>query len=221
MDKCINIRGFMEMLFDDQRTIRQASEIGQAILMARSLRLTDISTKMKGKPDTCYKRIQRFLKRNDARQVLWRLFQEQAEFGIGDPTEIKRPQAWKTPYVGVLKDGKTQGFWALLLATPYRGRAIPCGLITYSSRTIADQADSRNRNHARAFAKLKELVGEGPLVLDREFSYLELLLDLEEEQINFVIRLNLGSHAPEFWDQAGQEVSLKIIPGETILHKGV
>jgi hypothetical protein len=221
MDKCINIRRFMEMIIDDQQAVQSASEIGQAILTARSLRLTDLSVKMKGNPAACYKRIQRFLKGNDAREALWRLFQEQAEFVIGDPTEIERPQAWKTPYVGVLKDGKTKGFWSLLLATPYRGRAIPCGLITYSSRTIAEQADSRNLNHARAFAKLKELLGERPLVLDREFSYLELLLNLYEERINFVIRLNLGSHAPKFWDQEGQEVGLKIIPGETVIHKNV
>ena len=221
MDKCINIRKFMGNLFDDNQTVLQASEIGQAIMAARSLRLTDLCVKMKGKPMACYKRIQRFLKGNDTREALWRLFQGQAEFVIGDPTEIERPQAWKTPYVGVLKDGKTKGFWALLLATPYRGRAIPCGLITYSSRTIAEQADSRNLNHARAFAKLKELFGERPLVLDREFSYLELLLDLQDEQINFVIRLNLGSHAPKFWDQEGQAVSLKIIPGQTVIHQRV
>ncbi|MEM4203125.1 MAG: hypothetical protein QXS54_03550 [Candidatus Methanomethylicaceae archaeon] len=57
--------------------------------------------------------------------MLWRLFCEQAEYVMGDPTEIERPQALKTAYVGTLKDGKTKGFWILLLATPYRGRAIP------------------------------------------------------------------------------------------------
>ena len=34
---------------------------------------------------------------------------------------------------------------------------------------------------------MKELLGEKPLVLDREFSYLELLEDLVTEQVNFVI----------------------------------
>ena len=221
MNKCINIRRFMQVLFDDVQSVSQAAEIGQAILSARSLRLTDIATQMKGKHAASYKRIQRFLKSNDPRDSLWRLFQEQAEFVIGDPTEIARPQAWKTSYVGVLHDGKTKGFWALLLATPYRGRAIPCGLITYSSKTIAEQGDSRNRNHARAFAQLKDLLGERPLVLDREFSYLELLLDLHEEGINFVIRLKLGSHPPKFWNTDGQEVRLKILPGETVIHPNV
>jgi hypothetical protein len=59
---------------------------------------------------------------------------------LGDPTEIERPQAWKTEYIGTLKDGKTKGFWAMVLATPYHGRAIPCGLVTYSSKTIAQNA---------------------------------------------------------------------------------
>ncbi len=221
MNKCIKIRKFMQVLYDTERTAQQAAEIGEAILAARSLRMTDIAAKMKGNPAAGYKRIQRFVKGTDPREILWRLFPEQAEFVIGDPTEIQRPQAWKTPYVGVLKDGKTKGFWVLLLATPYRGRAIPCGLITYSSKTIAAQADSRNRNHFRAFAQLKELLGQRPLVLDREFSYLELLLHLQEEQINFVIRLNLGSHPPKFWDSEGKEVTLMIVPQETVIRKQV
>lgn len=221
MNKFINIRPFMQSLFDDQDTANKAAEIGQAILAARSLRLTDIATQMKGTPDASYKRIQRFVKQTDPREALWRLFQEQAEFVIGDPTEIQRPQAWKTDYVGTLKDGKTKGFWALVLATPYRGRAIPCGLVTYSSKTIAQGLDSRNMNHFRAFAELKDLLGERPLVLDREFSYLELLLNLVEEQINFVIRLNLGSHPPKFWDSDGREVALSISPGETVIHNQV
>jgi hypothetical protein len=211
----------MQALFDDESTANKAAEIGQAILAARSLRLTDIATKMKGSSDASYKRIGRFLRQADPRQALWRLFPEQAEFVIGDPTEIERPQAWKTAYVGTLKDGKTKGFWALVLATAYRGRAIPCGLITYSSKTIASGLDSRNLNHFRAFAELKELLGERPLVLDREFSYLELLLNLVAEQVNFVIRLKLGIHPPKFWDGAGREVALTISPGETVIHNQV
>lgn len=221
MSKCIKMHRFMQALFDDESTADKAAEIGQAILAARSLRLTDIAAKMKGNSDASYKRLHRFVKQADPRQALWRLFQETAEFVIGDPTEIERPQAWKTDYVGTLKDGKTKGFWALVLATPYRGRAIPCGLITYSSKTIATRQDSRNLNHFRAFAGLKDLLGERPLVLDREFSYLELLVNLVAEQINFVIRLNLGSRPPKFWDGEGREVALEISPGETVIHKRV
>jgi hypothetical protein len=221
MNKFINIYPFMQNLFNDEAAARKAAEIGQAILAARSLRLTDIASKMSGTSAANYKRIQRFIYQVDPSEALWRLFQEQAEFVIGDPTEIERPQAWRTEYVGTLKDGKTKGFWTLLLATPYRGRAIPCGFITYSSKTIAQQLDSRNLNHFRAFEGLKDLLGERPLVLDREFSYLELLLNLVEEQVNFVIRLKLGSHPPKIWDADGQEVVLTISPGETVIHNRV
>jgi hypothetical protein len=221
MDKFINNREFMVEIFDNEQEAERAGEIGDAILAARSLRLTDIAVKMNGEMDACYKRIQRFLKEVDPRSVLWRLFREEAEFVIGDPTEIERPQAWKTEYVGTLKDGKTKGFWAMVLATPYRGRAIPCGLITYSSKTIAQNADSRNLNHFRAFAGLKEFLGERPLVLDREFSYLELMLNMLEEQVNWVIRLNLRANPPKFYDEDGQAVALTISPGETVIHHHV
>ena len=66
--------------------------------------------------------IQRFLRQADPKAALLRLFQADAPFVIGDPTEMPRPQARKTSYVGTLKDGTTRGFWLLLLATPYRGR---------------------------------------------------------------------------------------------------
>lgn len=221
MTKCIKLYPFMQALFDEAATAKKASEIGQAMLAAQSVRLTDIAAKMPGSSDAAYKRLQRFLGQIDPREVLWRLFQEDAEFVIGDPTEIERPQAYKTAYVGTLKDGQTKGFWVLLLATPFRGRCIPCGLLTYSSKTIAQNLDSRNLNHFRAFAGLKDLLGERPLVLDREFSYLELLLRLVEEQVNFVIRLNLGSHAPKFFDNDGQEVALTLSPGETVVHNRV
>ncbi len=113
-----------------------------------------------------------------------------APFGIGDPTEIPRPQARKTEYVGTLKDGETKGFWLMLLATAYRGRALPCSFITFSSRPVKEQVESRNQTHLRAFAPIKELLGQKPLVLDRDFSYLELLEHRPAARVNFVLRLN-------------------------------
>jgi hypothetical protein len=217
----ITILEFVRAIFDEEETAQQAAEIGQAILAARSLRMTDIASHMEGNRAAAYKRIQRFLKRNDPRQVLGRLYQPEAEFMIGDPTEIERAQAWRTEYVGTLKDGKTKGFWALMFATPYRGRAIPCGLVTYSSKTIATRMDSRNLNHFRAFASIRDLLGDKPLVLDREFSYLELLTNLINEQLKFVIRLNLGSHPPKFCDGKGKDVALTISPGQTVIHPDV
>src|SRR4030067_657827 len=221
MNKFINNQEFMQQLFDDENVADRAAEIGDAILAARSIRLTDVAVEMNGESAAGYKRIRRCLKAVDPRAALWRLFQEDAEFVIGDPTEIDPPQAWKTEYVGTLKDGKTKGFWVLVLATPYRGRAIPCGLVTYSSKTIAQKLDSRNLNHFRAFEALKDMLGERPLVLDREFSYLELMLNLVEERVNFAIRLNLRANPPKFFDQDGQRVALTISPGETVIHNRV
>jgi hypothetical protein len=138
--------------------------------------------------------------------LLWRFCDPKAPFIIADPTEIERPHAYRTPYVGILKDGKTRGFVALILSTPYRGWAIPCGLVTYSSRTISEEELSRNLYHFRAFNSVKELLGERPLVLDREFSYKGLLEALVLEEVHFVIRLNMGSHPPKFYDDEGREI---------------
>jgi hypothetical protein len=137
---------------------------------------------------------------------------------IGDPTEMPRPQAKKTEYVGSrLHDEQTTGYWLLLLATPYQGRALPCHFVSYSSTIIGAEATSRNRYHFEAFAELKELLGEKPLVLDREFSYLELMQALVTEELNFVIRLKVGA---KFLDQEGKVVALSVKKGETrILNK--
>jgi hypothetical protein len=223
--ECIDFGAFAQMLFDSEHQAEKGAQILQGILKARSPRLTDIAQQMPGSSTANYKAIQRFLSQVDPREALWRLFQVEAPFVIADPTEIPRPQARKTPYVGTLQDGKTKGFWLLALATPFRGRAIPFGFVTYSSRTIAQEESSRNLYHNQAFAMLKTLIGERPLVLDREFSYLGLLLNLRAENIHFVIRLKLGSHPPVFLDEEGQRVDLSLAPGEervirNIFYKG-
>jgi len=221
MTKFINLFEFVRYLFDSDSVAKKVSMILKAVLEAQSPRISEIAQKMPGNADSNYKMIQRLLQNLDPKAALLRLFRIDALFVIGDPTEMPRPQAWKTDYVGTLKDGKTKGFWMLTLATPFRGRAIPFSFVTYSSKTIQQQADSRNLNHFRAFAQVKELIGEKPLVLDREFSYLELLLRLVEDGINFVIRLNLGSHPPAFFDQEGKPVGLTISPGEKVMYNKV
>jgi len=217
MNKFTHLLKFVQKLFDDQDTACQAKEIVEGILKARSPRLSDIARKMSGKEEANYKRIQRFLAHHSPQQALLRLFQEEAPFVIGDPTEMPRPQAKKSEYVGTLSAGKTSGYWLLILATPFQGRAIPCHAVNYSSKTINDEATSRNRHHFEAFAQTKELLGKKPLVLDREFSYLELMEVLVFEEINFVIRLKEG---PKFTDQQGNLIALTICKGETrILNK--
>jgi hypothetical protein len=211
MNKFTHLGEFLGMIFDQQDTLQKAKEVVTGILKARSPRLSDISREMHGNETANYKYIQRFLKDNQPQDALLRLFQEEANFVIGDPTEMPRPQAKKTEYVGTLSDGQTSGYWLLFLATPYHGRAIPCHFVSYSSKTINAEATSRNRYHFQAFAQVKELLGERPLVLDREFSYLELMQALITENLNFVIRLKVG---PNFFDQEGKPVALSVPKGE-------
>ncbi len=219
MNQFIKALAFLQHLFDQDRWAAKAAVIIEAILAARSPRLSAIAQHMPGTEAANYKTIQRFLQQVDVKALLLRLFQADAPFVIGDPTEIPRPQARKTSYVGKLKDGKTRGFWLLLLATPFRGRAIPCGFVTYSSKTIAQLSCSRNQYHWAAFDQLKELLGDKPLVLDREFSYLELLEYLAARRVNFVIRLHLGSHPPTFYDAAGRKVVLTVGLGEQVVYQ--
>jgi hypothetical protein len=215
-----------KLLFDTEKEAQTGAEILQAVVSARSARWTEIAREMQGTEAGAYKRLQRFMEKVDLVEKVGRLHDSMAPFVIGDPTEIARPEAKKTPYVGYLKDGKTRGFWMLMLATPYRGRALPCGFVTYSSATISRKVSSRNQYHFAAFEKVKALLGERPLVLDREFSYLGLLTAATAEGINFVIRLKMsGPHPPRFTDVDGQEVKLQVTPGKTeiynqVLYKG-
>jgi hypothetical protein len=110
MNKFTRIPAFTEQLFSDRKTVQQASEIIAGILETRSPRISDIASRMSGGEAGSYKRVQRFLEQEDPRQTLKLLFNEEAEFVIGDPTEIERPHAHKTHYVGTLQDGETKGF---------------------------------------------------------------------------------------------------------------
>jgi hypothetical protein len=213
MFEFISVQDFCQYLFDNDKLSEKAATILQAILEARSPRLSDLSHKMPASSDANYKMLQRFMVHADPKVALQRLFWEEAPFILGDPTEMPRPHAENTDYVGWLKDGKTRGFWLLLLAVPFRGRAIPFHFVTYSSQTIQQKANSRNLEHKRAFQEVKMLLGEKPLVLDREFSYLTLLEALEQEGLKFIIRLNLGSHPPELLDDEGRQVKLALKPG--------
>ena len=217
MNKFTHLSRFVQYLFDEKDTVRKGKTIIEGLLKARSPRLSDIAREMPGKEDANYKSIQRFLASNSPKQALIRLFQEDAPFVIGDPTEMPRPQAKKSEYVGTLSDGKTSGYWLLILATPFHGRAIPCHFVSYSSKTINAEATSRNRHHFEAFAEVKDLLGDKPLVLDREFSYLSLMENLVIEKIDFVIRLKEGA---KFTDREGNLVTMSIRKGETrILNK--
>ena len=181
--------------------------------------MSDISNAMEGNPDGNYKAIQRFINKNDPKESLHRFYDEDSPFVLGDPTDVERPQAKKTEYVGKLKD-KTPGFQVLCLATPYRGRAMPFSFITYSSKTIGSEMRSRNMEHSKAIGELKELLGGKILVLDKEFSYEGLLAELVESGIQFVIRLNEGIK-PTIRNEDGDKVSLTVGIGKQGYHRGV
>jgi hypothetical protein len=221
MFKFINLDDFVRYLFDDPEAVKKAGAILKGLLEAQSPRLSMIAEKMDKKAESNYKVIQRFLGKVDPRPALLRLFQEQAEFVLGDVTEMPRPHAYKTEYVGTLQDGKTLGYWLMVLSTPFRGRAIPCHFITYSSETIGREVTSRNQEHLRAFREIKELLWDKPLVLDREFSYLELLQILVLEAIHFVIRLRVGNQPVKFVDKDGQAFKLVIQSGEKVVYRDV
>jgi hypothetical protein len=211
---------FSAECFDDPKEAGKAAGILKGIIDSRSPRISDISQTMKGNPQANYKTIQRFLDSNDTRETLNRLHWEEAPFILADPTDIERRRAKSTEYVDRLKDGKTLGFQVLPLAFPYRGRAIPFHFITYSSKTIGDEATSRNPEHYRAISKLKELLGDKPLVMDREFSYEELFQAFVVEGLKFVIRLNVGKGVT-FADGDGDRIVLSIHPGEKVFRKGI
>ena len=216
MYKFMQIEKFAKVIFDSDKSAEKASKIMNGILEAKSPRISDVADQMDGSYEANYKMIQRFLQGENLQEVLKRLFNEEAEYVLGDPTEIERPGAKKTEYVGTLSDGQTKGFWMLTLATPLRGRAIPCHFIIYSSATIGNDAVSRNLEHQRAIQGMRKLIGNRPMIFDREFSYLGFLLKMETEDINYVIRLNQGSKSPKFYYDAEQkrELKLRIAPGK-------
>jgi hypothetical protein len=207
----MRILDFAKLLFANEKMAIKASEIIEALLEARSPRISDIADQMSGNYDASYKSIQRFLKSEDLLGALQSLFNEEAEFVIGDPTEIERAGAKKREYVGTLKDGKTRGFWMLTLATPLRGRAIPCHFTTYSSASIETEVSSRNLEHQRGIREIALLVGERPIVLDREFSYLSLLENFHAAGMSYVIRLNQGAKPPKFYRDTKKKEEVKLM----------
>jgi hypothetical protein len=109
MNKFTQILPFVQYLFDDDEMARKAAWIVEGILKGRSPRLSDIVREMRGEEAANYKYLQRFMDQVDPKEVLLRLFQSEAPFMIGDPTEMPRPQAKKTDYVGTLSDSETRG----------------------------------------------------------------------------------------------------------------
>ena len=105
MDEFNRLSEFSAYLFDEGRVVEKAQTITAGILKARSCRLSDIAREMPGSEMANYKCIQRFVAKESLKSILFRLYQEKAPLMIGDPTEMPRPAAKKTNYVGKLSDG--------------------------------------------------------------------------------------------------------------------
>lgn len=203
---------FTEELFD--REEEKAARILFAILETRSPRKSDWSQVFSESSEGAnYRTIDRALPKLEPKTALMRLYDPESPFVLVDPTEIERKQAKSTEYVGRISDGKTLGFWMVVFAQPYRGRAIPFHFGTYSEATIAQEATSRNLEWRSLAWEIKELVGERtPLVFDREFSAQSWLETLEEAGLQWVVRLNTKNRA-KIKDEEGEEIPLFIEEG--------
>ena len=174
MLKFIPWNAMLSSLVADQRLLPLLSEVLQGILEAGSARWSEIARRMRGSEAAAYKRIQRLVARFDPWPVVTRLCPEQAPFVIADRTEVERPHAYRTAYVGLLPPEKKpdpgqrqaskargkasakpkgapkarrkprRGFWLLVLGVPFRGRVLPCAWRTFSSRTLEAGATSQN-----------------------------------------------------------------------------
>ncbi len=98
---------------------------------------------------------------------------------------------------------------------------MPFGFVCYSSRTLKTEASSHNLEHRRCLRHVKELIGGKILVLDREFSYESLMQALVEEQIPFVIRLNLGRHQLTLLDDEFGRVKLHMTRRKQVSDRGL
>jgi hypothetical protein len=203
---------FTQELFD--REEEKAARILWSVLETRSPRKSDWSQVFSHSSEAAnYRTIDRTLPKLEPNKALMRLYDPRSPFVLVDPTEMERPQANKTDYVGRLSDGKTLGFWMIVFAQPYRGRAIPFHFGVYSEATINRQITSRNLEWRDLVWEIKELVGETPLVFDREFSAQRWLDALEEAGCEWVVRLNTNSGV-KFFDEEGEEIPLLIEKGE-------
>lgn len=199
-------------LFD--REEEKAARILHSILETHSPRKSDWSQVFSPSSEgSNYRTIDRVLPKLQPKKALMRLYDPESPFVLVDPTEIERKQAKNTDYIGRLSDGKTLGFWMVVFAQPYRGRAIPFHFGVYSEATLNEEITSRNLQWRELFWQIKELVGETPLVFDREFSAQHWLETPEEARCKWVVRLNTKSGV-KITDEQGEEIPLLIEKGE-------
>lgn len=204
---------FTEGLFD--REEEKAARILWSILETQSPRKSDWSQVFSDSSEGAnYRTIDRTLPKLEATKALMRLYDPQSPFVVVDPTEMECPQARRTDYVGRLSDGETLGFWMVTFAQPYRGRVIPFHFGIYSEATLNEQVSSRNLAWAEMLSEVEGLVGDTPLVFDREFSAQKWLDTLAQSGCSWVIRLSKGSGV-KFYDEQAEEILLILEKGES------
>ncbi len=227
------------------RLVEVLAEVLQAILQAGSARWSEIARHMSGSEAAAYKRIQRLVARFDPREVLRQWCLQDAPIVILDATEVERPYARRTEYVGVLppkekgkkrrrksakktearqgeqKDDKEEtparprrGFWLLLLGLPFRGRVLPCGWWTYSSKTLGDEASSQNLEVRRFLEDLLTLLQGRPLVADRGFHDRKFFAWLQAHGIPFIVRVRMKPPL-DLTDAQGDPLRPVVLPGQT------
>ena len=131
---------------------------------------------------------------------------------------MERPWSHKTPWVGRVRSGKRRGYWVLVLGFPWQGRVLPCFILRFSSQTLQQQGRSRNMEHMQAVDRLRQVLGDKPLMLDREFGYTEFLQYLTCRGVQYVIRLNTRAHID---DAQGRRLTLLLARGETKVWRNV
>jgi hypothetical protein len=182
-------------------------------MSAGELRISSIARHMDGHYEASYRKVSRFLnKLESAEEFLPRVLLNNAKYTICDPTIIDRPEAIKTEYVGLVRPER-RGFYSMVFGAPFKGRILPFYVHTYSPRTIAERSSSRNIEHTNALAGICDIIGDIPVIFDREFSYNGLLKDFEAEGKNYIICLNTSNHVG-FTDSNGRKVELSIACGK-------
>jgi hypothetical protein len=156
------------------------------------------------------------MERLDPEAFLHRLLDAQSPFVLVDLTEVRRPQAKRTPYVGRLRDGGL-GFWVFTLAQPYGGRAVPIHLGLYSQATLEAEGTGRNLVWRAFLQEALRYVEPGTvLVFDREFSFAGWLGVMEEVGVRYAIQLNAKAKG-YLEDGEGKRVALRLRRGEVHL----
>jgi len=178
----------------DAKHVAPLSTIIQAYLKAGKLRISAIACNMDGESDAAYKRVQRtfnaipsdlFAEANSG------CFDPNAEAILVDYTEVARPEAKKTSYVGFIKD-KTRGISMLALSTPFKGRSLPFAVGIYSSALINTENSSKPKQFHEFLKPYIPFIRTIPIVGDREFFSEGNLRFFIENKMKFVVRFKTG-----------------------------